>query len=86
MSVGLERVSGELAGYLSARGVPAVTAFPAVPRREEGGPVAGVSLRGPSSPSAWTSTPPSGGTGRCSRRPSTPWPESCSLRGRRGWS
>ena len=46
MSVGLERVSGELAGYLSARGVPAVTAFPAVPRREEGGPVAVVSLRG----------------------------------------
>lgn len=46
MSVGLEQVSRELAAYLSQRGVPAVTAFPASPRKEETEPVAVVSLRG----------------------------------------
>ena len=46
MSVGLEKVSRELADHLSRRGVPAVTAFPAAPRREEARPVAVVSLRG----------------------------------------
>lgn len=46
MSVGLEQVSRELAGHLSGRGVPAVTAFPASPRREETAPVTVVSLRG----------------------------------------
>ena len=29
MSVGLEKISREMADYLSRRGVPAVTAFPA---------------------------------------------------------
>ena len=46
MSVGLEKISQEMAKYLSGRGVPAVTAFPAAPRREETQPVAVVSLRG----------------------------------------
>lgn len=46
MSVGLEKISRKLAGYLSGRGVPAVTAFPAAPRKEEARPVAVVSLRG----------------------------------------
>lgn len=46
MSVGLGKVSREMADYLSSRGVPAVTAFPAVPRREETQPLAVVSLRG----------------------------------------
>ena len=46
MSVGLGKVSREMADYLNSRGVPAVTAFPAVPRREEAQPVAVVSLRG----------------------------------------
>ena len=46
MSVGLEQVSRELAAYLSQRGVPAVTAFPDSPRKEETEPVAVVSLRG----------------------------------------
>ena len=46
MSVGLEKVSRELAGWLSGRGVPAVTAFPAIARQERTEPVAVVSLRG----------------------------------------
>ena len=46
MSVGLEKISREMADYLSRRGVPAVTAFPAAPRKEEARPVAVVSLRG----------------------------------------
>lgn len=46
MSVGLEKVSKKLADYLSARGVPAVTAFPAAARQECAEPVAVVSLRG----------------------------------------
>lgn len=46
MSAGLGEVSREMAGWLSARGVPAVTAFPALPRREETRPLAVVSLRG----------------------------------------
>ena len=46
MSVGLEKISREMADYLSGRGVPAVTAFPAAPRKEESRPVAVVSLRG----------------------------------------
>lgn len=46
MSVGLEKISRRMADYLSSRGVPAVTAFPAAPRKEEAQPVAVVSLRG----------------------------------------
>lgn len=34
MSVGLEKIRREMADWLSGRGVPAVTAFPAVPRQE----------------------------------------------------
>ena len=46
MSVGLENIRREMAKFLNDRGVPAVTAFPAAPRREREEPVAVVSLRG----------------------------------------
>lgn len=46
MSVGLEKIRREMARFLNDRGVPAVTAFPAAPRREREEPMAVVSLRG----------------------------------------
>lgn len=46
MSTGLEQVREKMADYLNARGVRAVTAWPAGPREEPEGPVAVVSLRG----------------------------------------
>ena len=46
MSAGLERIGRRVADYLNGRGIPAVTAFPALPRRELEGPTAVVSLRG----------------------------------------
>lgn len=46
MSAGLERLREKMAGYLNARGVPAVTAWPAGPRKEPEQPLVVVSLRG----------------------------------------
>lgn len=46
VSVGLEKIRQEMADFLNDRGVPAVTAFPAIPRQEREEPVAVVSLRG----------------------------------------
>ena len=46
MSAGLEKVLQAVAGYLSGRGVPAATAWPAGPRQEREGPLVLVSLRG----------------------------------------
>ena len=46
MSVGLKKLRQEMVDFLKDRGVPAVTAFPAVPRQEREEPVAVVSLRG----------------------------------------
>lgn len=46
MSAGLEKVLQAVAGYLSGRGVPAATAWPAGHRQEREEPVVLVSLRG----------------------------------------
>lgn len=46
MSAGLEKIRQVMADYLNERGVPAVTAFPAVLRQEREGAVAVVSLKG----------------------------------------
>ena len=43
---GLEKVCQQMADYLNSRGVPAVTAWPMTPRREQEAVVAAVSLRG----------------------------------------
>ena len=46
MSAGLESIRQRMADYLNSRGVPAVTAWPASPRREQDEPVVAVSFRG----------------------------------------
>lgn len=46
MSGGLERLRQVMADYLRSRGVPAVTAWPMLPRAEREEPVVAVSVRG----------------------------------------
>jgi len=46
VSVGLEKLRRVMADYLNSQGVPAVTAWPVTPRREQETAVAVVSLRG----------------------------------------